>query len=413
MVTKADAISRRRDLAHGGPPQEPPPRGWDWKAHGPIVLTALALAFGYLPLPGKLRAYRQSARSMELNRADREATAGSYYEGLIDGGPADSRSTLTKRLMGQPPDWVRFHDIGAHQDLEGDFLQFVLRPHVDETAFGARFTTNSLGLRDREYDVAKPAGTYRILLLGSSIDMGWGIATDQTYENLLENWLNRRAARLGLARRFEVLNLAVAAYSPQQRVERSRRDAARFQPDLMLYAATMLDPRLTDLHVRCLVRDRVDLSDHPALRQAILDARVGEDETRLDEEGELVDRAGLKRKVRDFLWPIMDQALADLRRQCDHLGVPLAYLIVPRVGKADAPDSRAGPVAKHKEIAAAHAGWTLDLSATFDEADQSKVEIAPWDDHPNARGHEMLFQALAHAIADEPTLYQTIFGAAP
>jgi hypothetical protein len=93
--------------------------------------------------------------------------------------------------------------------------------------------------------------------------------------------------------------------------------------------------------------------------------------------------------------------------------VPLAYEIVPRVGKSDAPEARVVPLARHKELAAEYARWTLDLSATFDEVEQAKYEIAPWDDHPNARGHDLLFKALAHAIADEPALYETIFGVAP
>jgi hypothetical protein len=391
----------------------PGPRRSRWKNGGPIALTALVLFLGYAPLPSKLRAIRQSARSMELNRADREATAGSYYEGLIDGGPAEFRSNLTKRLMGQSPDWVRFHDIGAHYDLEGDFLQFALYPHVDEVAFGARFTTSAQGLRDREYTVAKPEGVFRIVLLGSSIDMGWGVSTDETYENLLEDWLNRRAARLGLKRRFEVLNLAVAAFAPQQRAERFRRDGAKYQPDLVIYGATMLDPRLTDLHLYCLLRDRVDLSDHPQVRQAILDAGVTGPECRLNKDGELVERDAVKKKLRKVLWPVIEQALADLRDQCDDLGVPLAYEIVPRVGKSDAPEARVVPLARHKELADQYARWTLDLSATFDEVEQAKYEIAPWDDHPNARGHDLLFKALAHAIADEPALYETIFGVAP
>ena len=54
------------------------------------------------------------------------------------------------------------------------------------------------------------------------------------------------AAKRGLSRRFEVLNFAVAAYSPLQRFEAYRRKARKFRPDLVLYSATMLDNRLAE-----------------------------------------------------------------------------------------------------------------------------------------------------------------------
>jgi hypothetical protein len=349
---------------------------------------------------------------MELNRADREATAGSYYEGLIDGGPSDSRSELTRRLLGESPDWVRFHDIEAHFDVEGDFLQFELHPNFDHIVFGSRFTTNAHGLRDRDYSVRKPKGTYRILLLGSSIDMGWGVSTETTYENQLERWLNRRAALLGISRRFEVLNLAVAAYSPMHRLERFRRLGGCFEPDLVIYSATMLDPKLLELHLANVLRDRIDPPDR-FVTEAFARAGITNADLARDADEELIRRETVKKKLGAVLWPMIDQTLAALRAECDRIGAPLVYQIVPRVGKADAPDVRAEPVARHRRIAASHADWTVDLTPTFDDIDQTKLEISPWDDHPNARGHQLLFEALAHAIADDPSLYWTIFGVGP
>ena len=89
--------------------------------------------------------------------------------------------------------------------------------------------------------------------------------------------------------------------------------------------------------------------------------------------------------------------------------MPLACLIIPRVGKADAPDLRAEPVAKLRGIAAHHAIPLFDLTGTFDQDDPSKLEIAAWDDHPNARGHRHLFRALAHDLVHDQTLYHTLF----
>ena len=61
-------------------------------------------------------------------------------------------------------------------------------------------------------------------------------------------------------------------------------------------------------------------------------------------------------------------------------------VIIPRVGKADVPSLRAEPVARLKAMAAHHGLPVFDLSDTFDQIDPAKLEIAAWDDHPNAIG---------------------------
>ena len=76
--------------------------------------TLLVLIAGLVPVPAgwaRARSALESARAPDLNRADREAGAGGYYEGLIGGGdsPEGARGELAMRLLGKPSDWVRFH----------------------------------------------------------------------------------------------------------------------------------------------------------------------------------------------------------------------------------------------------------------------------------------------------------------
>ncbi len=91
--------------------------------------------------------------------------------------------------------------------------------------------------------------------------MGWGVSTREMYENRLEDWLNAQASQRGLTRRFEVLSFAVAAYSPLQRLESLRRKALAFEPDLVIYSATLLDTRLLEIHLYNLLQDRVESPD--------------------------------------------------------------------------------------------------------------------------------------------------------
>lgn len=382
--------------------------------------TLALLLLGLAPLPlgwARARSALDSARSTELNRADREAAAGGYYQGLIGGpdGPGDGRAgDIAMRLVGKPTDWARFHAANVCNPLpDRDFLQFELKPGLARTLFGHPFRTNRHGMRDRDYPVEKPDGVVRVAVLGSSMDMGWGIAAEDTYVKRLEGWLNARAARRADPRRFEVMNFAVAAYAPLQRMEAYRRKVRGFAPDLVIYSATMLDNRLAEIHLCDLLRARSDLG-YDFVRDEFATAGLTGDDVAVDAANRLVSKELVKRKLRPRYWALYDATLGALAADCRSDGVPLACVIIPRVGRADAPEARAESVARLRGIAAHHAVPLFDLSGTFDGQDPALFEIASWDDHPNALGHHRLFVALAHTLVAHPEVDRTLFpGPAP
>jgi hypothetical protein len=379
-----------------------------------FALTLSALILGVVPLPHALSEARESARSLEPNHADAEAGAGGYYEGLIDGVEVarGTRSELSLRLLGKPVEWVRFQAANVSRPTLRDFLQFELIPGLDTNLYGKHFSINRHGMRDRDYTVAKPEGTFRIALLGSSIDMGWGIGDGESYETLLEDWLNDHARRRGIARRFEVLNFAVAAYGPLQRYALLGRKVEAFAPDMVLYSSTTLDARLLEIHLTGLLMRKVDPT-YPFVKAGIADAGITEEDARTGPDRQFVHKDAVKLKVRANFWPILDATLAALAGECRSRDLPLVFLAVPRAGRIDAPEARATALARLAGISARLAVPLIDLTPTFDHTDPAEVAVAPWDDHPNATGHRRLFLALAHALVDRPELYRTLFGLDP
>ena len=374
------------------------------------LMTASVLAAGLVPLPaGWALTARESLQSAGVDRSGN--AAGGYYEGLIAGAGKDARGAqgpLELRLKGNPIAHNRGQVKEITREWKDDFLQFDLKPGHDAVFFGQRYTTDSQGLRDREYDLEKPEGVYRIALLGSSIDMGWGVATPDTYENLLEDWLNAESSRRGLARRFEVLNFAVAAYGPAQRYDVFHRKALPYRPDLVLFSSTMLDPRLVEIHLGGLIKNGVDLK-YDFFRKAAVDAGIDVDHERTSGWANLDRRGGFKARVKARYWTFADAVLGTLAADCRSLDIPLACLLVPRASRDDADDARALAVARQVGIAARHALPLINLSATFDDVDASKVEIAPGDDHPNALGHRLLFEGLSRGLLADPDLARELF----
>jgi hypothetical protein len=380
-----------------------------------MVQSAALLAMAVVPWPHSwtvLRALIDSARSPELNRAEREVQAAGYYEGLIGGGsgPEGARGELALRLMGKPDGWIRFSDANVSRLLPGDFLQFELLPSVQQSLFGKPFITNSHGMHSAEVGLQKPARTFRIAVLGASMDMGWGVTYQETYSHLLQEWLNQHARRRGFEsdRRFEVLNFAVAAYSPLQRLEILRHKASMYQPDMVIFSATMLDLRLMEIHLCELLRTRTDLT-YEFVKEVFARARITNEEQQLDAEGKLVYKEQLKTKLSAHYWELYDATLGELAAECRAVGLPAVLLIIPRVGKADAPSARSEAVARLKAMAGHHALSVYDLSDSFDRLDPASIEIAAWDDHPNALGHYRLFLALARSLVQDNANYRMMF----
>jgi len=90
---------------------------------------------------------------------------------------------------------------------------------------------NSKGLRDREYTYEKPPGTRRILCLGDSYTLGYGVSVEEAYPNVLERILNER--RL-LGCRWQVINAGVANTGTAHQLAYFEAEGRKYQPDLVL-----------------------------------------------------------------------------------------------------------------------------------------------------------------------------------
>jgi hypothetical protein len=114
-------------------------------------------------------------------------------------------------------------------------LGWVLRPGVSGwfTREGKAFVqVNSAGQRDREHPVEKPAGAYRIAVLGDAYAEAMQVAMDKTYWAQLPRLLEDCGFQRG--KRIEVLNFGVQDYGTAQAYLVLERTAVRYRPDLVL-----------------------------------------------------------------------------------------------------------------------------------------------------------------------------------
>lgn len=109
---------------------------------------------------------------------------------------------------------------------------------------------SSIGLRDVEHAVAKPAETTRIALLGDSATEGLQVALKETFAKVLEKRLNERAQRsfqkgnsnspqdsnknFSDTTRFEVMNFGCSAYSTGQQLMLYETLVRNYKPDYVV-----------------------------------------------------------------------------------------------------------------------------------------------------------------------------------
>jgi lysophospholipase L1-like esterase len=275
---------------------------------------------------------------------------------------------------------------------------------------GVRYQVNADGFRDRGYARPKPAGTFRIVVLGHSVAFGWGVTLDDTYPKLFE----ARLAELAPGKRIEVLNLGVSGYNAYTESALFRDVGIGYEPDLVMVEFGINDLNDPTLHFDAQTAARLhDIPDeafpNPALRRppppppsrwerlcrwsrlcSLVAARPA-----------LPADAGL---LGAALVPHDDPSAAELawlRARYDEIaaaaagiGARFAVVVFPYAAQVD---GRAPHRVQERLATLAHdAGWpTVDLLPVLRDAsrDATPLFLDPW--HLTPRGNRVVADALA------------------
>ncbi|MFX0197130.1 MAG: SGNH/GDSL hydrolase family protein [Candidatus Hodarchaeota archaeon] len=104
---------------------------------------------------------------------------------------------------------------------------FHQRYHYFDSNFFMDVKTNSLGLRDKEYDLSR-TDVKRILLLGDSFVFGHGVNIEDCFDSRLEELLNRSGES------FFVINAGVGGWGSLQEFAYAKDNFALFNPDIIV-----------------------------------------------------------------------------------------------------------------------------------------------------------------------------------
>ncbi len=330
-----------------------------------------------------------------LNARDMNQQRRGYYEELDVG----RRDNWGGHGAEEPEGWSKGKK--AFIRARSDFLLTDIVPSMSTVLGGAPCTSNSLGMRDREYQNVKPANTYRIVLLGASNDMGTGVKNNQTYETLVEDDLNSRVPDARYSR-YEILNLAVAADSILQRVLRLEQEGFEFQPDAAILSVTAVDEQFIASHLRKALIQGVEPSPgyRDIVESVIRKARVN---------GKM-PAVMIERRLQPYFTELCRWSFQRFAQQCAQRGV--RPIVIYRPAPADFSGLESAARSKMLGMARNAGLQVIDLSSGFDSVtDRGSLILAKWDDHTTALGHRLLadklYEGLVPLLFGSPSKEQT------
>lgn len=275
----------------------------------------------------------------------------------------------------------------------------------DNREFRFALDTNSLGVRDREHPREKPAGEFRVAVLGDSFTEGVGAAFEDAWFRKLEALLNARA-RPGI--RFSVISGAVAGSDPFYSFQMLAQRLLAWRPDLVILALGEND--VVDVARRGgMERFRPDgtvrvpspvpaewLFRRSRLYRYVFLGILGRNENLVDP----VRFEGMEARAREELFALVPQ-FGDLCRKRGAAFVAVAYPQGYEVGTGEYLP-KFSPLVRRLESSGER---VMNLLPSFLRAVEHGVAPGdlywPVDRHYNARGYEIFARAVADGLARE------------
>jgi lysophospholipase L1-like esterase len=276
--------------------------------------------------------------------------------------------------------------------------RYELRPGVDEVVGRSpvRIRINQAGFRDDiDYPEEKPAGTFRVVVLGDSFTFAGKVALHETLVKVLEDRLRNADPE----RRYEVLNLAVPGYNSEQEAAALEELGLRYHPDLVVVAFVLND----GLPAGQLVPTRARLPEpvRRVLKRSYLVQFVYSREKQLRSEWRKGTFKGAS-EVRDLApatagYARVESALLRMRDMAAGRGVALLVTVWPMIERLDA-----YPFAPQHDLVAKTCARMdiplLDLLSAFRGHDASSLWVAPSDHHPNADAQRLAADAVYEGL---------------
>ena len=272
-------------------------------------------------------------------------------------------------------------------------LSFAHAPNRSAFLMGVPVSINSEGLRDREFSLEKPPGVYRVMMLGDSTTLGWGVRQEDTAAKLLEPKLNE-ALPPGF-NHVEVINTGVGNYDTVQEVTYYETIGWKYHPDLVVLVFFINDPEPVPVEKKGFLIDRSYLIAFATNRIDGVMRHVGVRPDWKTYYASLYDddRPGFQ---------ACKKALISLAASTRSHDAKLLVAILPELHQINGDSYPFRPAhRKIKDVMTAENVSVLELiDGLKDHGPEETLWVTALDDHPNAKANNLISDQLEQWILE-------------
>jgi lysophospholipase L1-like esterase len=267
----------------------------------------------------------------------------------------------------------------------------VHQPNLSAHLMGVDLRTNSDGFRDHEYPIEK-RGVHRVVFLGDSLTLGWGVDEDKTFKTLLErDWNRDPAQKLPV----EVLNFGTGNYNTEQETHLFVEKGLKYNPDRAVMFYFINDAEVTPHRSKTWFLGYSYLFTYSWSGIRTLWGLVAHGKGYQNYYASLYTEANPG-------WPAERAAFRDLRDLCRDRGIQLQVVLLPELHQLNPyPFTR-----EHQMVARTLADLGvsyLDLAPAFaGERHPERLWVSHDDAHPNAVAHQLIAADSRNYLLDLP-----------
>ena len=257
------------------------------------------------------------------------------------------------------------------------------RPNSEAFLMGVDVKIDSLGLRDHEVALQKPPDNYRIVVLGDSTTLGWGVHFEKTYPKLLEQSLNANppSARW---KKYEVVNTGIGNYNTAQELASFKERWLALNPDMVLIGWYINDAEPTP-------KPSNNWLAYHSYGYVWLTSNFDAMERNV----------GVHKNYREYYrglyaadqpgWKVCQDAFAELTGICKVRNVPLHILLIPELHTLSGNYEFKDIDDLIRDVGKKSGTEVVDLIDAFPASgDPVQYWASPEDDHPNDKANELM-----------------------
>lgn len=272
-------------------------------------------------------------------------------------------------------------------------LPFHHFPHKSGVYYGVEIKTNSQGFREREYVIPKDNGKKRVVVLGDSFTLGWGVPFENIFSKQVERLLNANEIKV------EVANLGIGNYNTSMEVELFKLKGIQLDPDLVILAYFVNDAEPTPAVTTSLEYSIIKhsyliafLFDRYIKIKAVLDANYDW----------RAYYSGLYKKEAEGL-SSTELAIRELSKLCTQRKIKLLVVNIPELRMLKHYPFRSATAYIHSLAERENIPF-LDLLPEFVNEDPISLWVSPEDPHANSKANAIMAQAIFRKIMEDKLL---------